>query len=185
MLDLCIFLSWFRQDKFGESNIMDRGLITNMWLFASQDVNCWTGVVWNTCGLLWCFYQLFGLSFWRHPFTAEDLLVCTWCNAKFMQICSDEETNSSTVILDGLRVSKLLSNSNFRVNYFFKSFLENCKKRPHCIPKVMFQPSKSLSLSTAAWEGRAAVLHRLWNHRQEIYHDYSSLLNKKWILFIF
>ncbi len=24
------------------------------------------------CGLLWCFYQLFGLSFWRHPFTAED-----------------------------------------------------------------------------------------------------------------
>ncbi len=30
---------------------------------------------WITCGLLWCFYQLFGLSFWRHPFTAEDQLV--------------------------------------------------------------------------------------------------------------
>ncbi len=27
------------------------------------------------CELLWCFYQLFGLSFWRHPFTAEDPLV--------------------------------------------------------------------------------------------------------------
>ncbi len=27
------------------------------------------------CGLLWCFHQLFGLSFWRHPFTAEDPLV--------------------------------------------------------------------------------------------------------------
>ncbi len=29
------------------------------------------------CGLLWCFYKLFGLilSFWRHPFTAGDLLV--------------------------------------------------------------------------------------------------------------
>ncbi len=22
----------------------------------------------ESCGLLWCFYQLFGLSFWRHPF---------------------------------------------------------------------------------------------------------------------
>ncbi len=30
------------------------------------------------CGLLWCFYQLFGLSFWRHPFTAEDPLLSKW-----------------------------------------------------------------------------------------------------------
>ncbi len=32
-------------------------------------------MVWITCGLLWCFYQLFGLSFWRHPFTAEHTLL--------------------------------------------------------------------------------------------------------------
>ncbi len=51
-------------------------------LFTSQDVNWWTGMVWITCGLLWCFYQLFGLSFWRHPFTAEDPLVSKWCDAK-------------------------------------------------------------------------------------------------------
>ncbi len=25
------------------------------------------------CGLLWCFYQLFGLVCWWHPFTAKDL----------------------------------------------------------------------------------------------------------------
>ncbi len=40
-------------------------------IFPSQEVNWWTGVV------LWIvvmFYQLFGLSFWRHPFTAEDPL---------------------------------------------------------------------------------------------------------------
>ncbi len=55
----------------------------------SQDFNGWTGVVW--CGLLWCFYQLFGLSFWRHPFTPEDPLVSMQCNAKFLQICSDEK----------------------------------------------------------------------------------------------
>ncbi len=49
----------------------------------------------GSCGLLWCFYQLFGLSFWRHPFTAEDQFMSKWCNAKFLQICSDKERNSS------------------------------------------------------------------------------------------
>ncbi len=50
------------------------------------------GLEWS--GLLWCIYQLFGLSFWRHPFTAEDPLVSKWCNATFLQICSHEQTNS-------------------------------------------------------------------------------------------
>ncbi len=59
-------------------------------------VNWWTGVVWITCGLLWCVYQQFGLSFWRHPFTAEDPLVSKSCNDTFLQICSHKETNSST-----------------------------------------------------------------------------------------
>ncbi len=48
------------------------------------------------CGLLWCFYQLFGLSFWRHPFTAEDVLMNMRCNATFLQISSDKESNSSS-----------------------------------------------------------------------------------------
>ncbi len=35
---------------------------------------------------------------WWHPFTAdsEDQLVGKWCKAKFLQICSHEEINSST-----------------------------------------------------------------------------------------
>ncbi len=33
----------------------------------------------------------FKLSFWRHPFTAEDPLGSKWCNAKFLKICSDKE----------------------------------------------------------------------------------------------
>ncbi len=41
------------------------------------------GLEW--CGLLWCLYQLFGLSFWRHPFTAEDPLLGKWCSATFLQ----------------------------------------------------------------------------------------------------
>ncbi len=54
--------------------------LTNMQLFASLT----DGLEW--CGLLWCFYQLSGLSFWRHPFTAEHPLVSKWWNATFLQI---------------------------------------------------------------------------------------------------
>ncbi len=39
------------------------------------------------------------LSFWRHPFTADDQLVFKWCIATFLQICSDEETNVSTHVV--------------------------------------------------------------------------------------
>ncbi len=39
------------------------------------------------CWLSWCFYQLFGLG--THS------LVNKWCNANFLQICSDKETNVS------------------------------------------------------------------------------------------
>ncbi len=66
------------------------------------------GLEW--CGLLWCLYQMFGLSFWRHPFTAENQLVSKWCNATFFQISSDEETNSSTSSM----------------NYFFKLTQFSC-----------------------------------------------------------
>ncbi len=63
--------------------------LTNMQLFTSQDNNWWTGVVWISCGLLWCLD-------WRHPFTTEDPLVNKRIKAKFLQTSSDEETNSST-----------------------------------------------------------------------------------------
>ncbi len=82
--------------------MMDLFLI-NTQLLSSQDVNWWTGVVWITCGLLWCFYQLFGLSFWRHPFTAEHPLVSKWCNATFLQIWWRNK-----FMLDGLRIRTIL-----------------------------------------------------------------------------
>ncbi len=49
-----------------------------------------------TWGLLWYFDQLFELSFWRHPFTAEDPLVSMWCIASFLQIRSNYEIDSSS-----------------------------------------------------------------------------------------
>ncbi len=66
--------------------------ITNTQLFASQYID---GVMW--INLVDCDVFISCLdSFWRHPFTAEDPLVSKWCNAKFLQICYDEETNLST-----------------------------------------------------------------------------------------
>ncbi len=43
-----------------------------------------------------------------------------WCNAKFLQICSDEETNTSW---NDLRESKLSASFHFWVNYSFKKRL--------------------------------------------------------------
>ncbi len=80
--------------------IMDLFLI-NTQLLSSPDVNWWTGVVWITCGLLWCFYQLV-VSFWRHPFTAEHPLLRHWCNATFLQTWW---RNKLIYILDDLQVS--------------------------------------------------------------------------------
>ncbi len=93
-------LSCFWQEYFftRESIIMEMtfilarmNLTTDKQLFTSQDINWSTAV-----GLLWSFYQLFGLSFWWHTFTAEDPRVNKWCNATFLQIYSDEETNACT-----------------------------------------------------------------------------------------
>ncbi len=94
---LWIMVSYFGyKRRFKVKNILMMNLfLTNVHLLTSQDINWWTGVVWITCGLLWCFYQLFGLSFWRHPFTAEDPMVSKWFKATFLQVYSDEETKSS------------------------------------------------------------------------------------------
>ncbi len=42
------------------------------WTSILQDVNRWTGLVWITCGWLWCFYQLFGLVIDRYWFFITD-----------------------------------------------------------------------------------------------------------------
>ncbi len=70
-------------------------LLIQISIFSIEKAIIWIvdfGLEWISCGLLWCFHQLFRLSFWRHPFTAEDPLVSKWCNAKVLQICSREET---------------------------------------------------------------------------------------------
>ncbi len=101
----------------------------------SQDVNWWTGVVWITCGLLWCFYQLFGLSFWRHPFTAEHPLLSQWCRDTFLQIWW---RNKLILILDELRMSTFSANVYFWLNYYFNIWNSfKVKIRHHCFHCIM------------------------------------------------
>ncbi len=93
-MNFFIMDSYFGQTWWFENALMLDLFLANTQLFSSKYINWWTGVVWITCGLLWCFHQLFGLSFWRHPFTAEHPLLSKWWNDKLHQNCSDEETNS-------------------------------------------------------------------------------------------
>ncbi len=56
----CFVLFFVQKQRFEVKDVLMDLFLTNMHLFTSQDVNWWTGVVWITCVLLWCFYQLFG-----------------------------------------------------------------------------------------------------------------------------
>ncbi len=77
-----------------------------------------------TCGLLWCFYQLFELFSCRHPLTAEDQLVSKWYNAKFIQNWSNENTNSSTSWMAWGWINT--ASVHFWMNYPFK-----------CLPRLL------------------------------------------------
>ncbi len=68
-------------------------VITNMQLFTLQYViNWWNGVM----DCLWIIV-MFLSALWTNLDGTHSLpLVNTWCNAKFLQICFEEETNSST-----------------------------------------------------------------------------------------
>ncbi len=62
-------------------------VVTKLWICFLQTHRFSIHKTWidrlESCGLLSCFYQLFGFSW--HPFTAEDPLVSKWCNAKFFK----------------------------------------------------------------------------------------------------
>ncbi len=79
-----------------------------MYLLITNTIDPFTGVI--TCQLLGCFYQLFGLSFWRHPFTAEEPLMMQWYISP----------NLVTNILADLRVSTISFLGKFFGETFFK-----------------------------------------------------------------
>ncbi len=75
-----------------------------------------------------------GLSFWRHPFTAEDpLVVSKWCNAKFYLFWWKK-----LIHVDVLRISTFSANLHFWVKYSFKGRLSNFWK-----PMLIFEITKT------------------------------------------
>ncbi len=63
----------------------------------------------DLCGLLGRIYQLFGLILtapihWRGSIGEQVM----YCNATFLQICSDEQTNLSTSLMTGVIFQKIL-----------------------------------------------------------------------------
>ncbi len=79
--------------------------ITSMQLFTAQ-TNWWTGVV--------------RLSFWRHPFPAEDQLVSKWFNSKCIQICNEEKQS-----IPLRKIYNLYKCKSTLVKYIFVIFCEN------------------------------------------------------------
>ncbi len=90
---LCLEDSYFTQtQQFEVKNILIMNLfITNMQLFSSQDVNWWAGVMWIIVIFFSCLNS--------HYDGTHSLQRIHWqvmhCNVKFLQICSDEEANST------------------------------------------------------------------------------------------
>ncbi len=106
-------LLWIMYSYFSWKQWLEfKNILMDLFLTNRQDVNWWTEVVWITCGLLWCFYQLFGLSFWRHPFTTKDPLARKRWNDTFLQVWWRNKLN---YILDGLRLWKF--------SFFFLVFI--------------------------------------------------------------
>ncbi len=119
------YYSWFWPEATVHScTFVSCFLQTHTQLFASPDVNFRTGVLCIIWGLLWCFYQLFGLI----------LTAPTHCRGStFLQICSDEETNSST-----FWIFTFSANLHFWVNYPIKCNL-CCHKYLYIIFFNIFQ----------------------------------------------
>ncbi len=120
----------------------------------------------KSCGFLSCFYQLLGLSFWRHPFTVKDPLVSKWCNTKFLQIYSNEETN--IYILNGLRVCTFSGNCIWVTRFFnlwcflgtgFCLVTWECKDSRLLVPslwhKLKLAPDGSIIAHSCHWPGES------------------------------
>ncbi len=52
----CLICAYFSPDLDSEITFSQEK--AKLWI---EDINWWTAVLWITCVLLWCFYQLFGL----------------------------------------------------------------------------------------------------------------------------
>ncbi len=117
--------------NFLKNNTMDRGLILvkKQWFevlmfktfiicLLKQTAFHFSRDMWIAWGLLWCFYQLFGLSFWWHLFTVDDPLLSKLCNATFPHLFP---WNNKLIIIGWPENDTFSANFYFGLNYSFKA----------------------------------------------------------------
>ncbi len=115
------------------------------WTSILQDINWWTGLVWITCGWLWCFYQLFGLVIDRYWFFITDtdtdylyvyvpdnryaepiFIYCYKVQSKVSPFFSFSRLNNNKELLKiKIYVNILSSNYNNKNILFIKSIISN------------------------------------------------------------
>ncbi len=115
----------------------------------------------TACGLLWCFYQLFGFSFWQHPFTAEDPFVSKWCNNKFRKYCKVRIVNNILcwpyVITYSLAESCCWCSTHFilfccvsfHLPFLYEALYSNC----YCLCIFVDRKVENMTLLTLTWMG--------------------------------
>ncbi len=108
---------------------------------------------------MWCNYQLFELSSWRHPFTVEDLSVNKWCDAKFLIY------NSSTSW--GYYLIFFFANFHFvsKNGWLLDACCRSSLSSEHTTPSLMMLPLR--------WKKLSRILHI----------DEASCLDISWIAF--
>ncbi len=85
--------------------------------FASQDVNNW------------CFYQLFGLSFWRHPFTCRAVLRHWWkdtVSSGSVRLCNTDWESWKAVLVRNHTIISCYVWNNVAIVYILMLFYELC-----------------------------------------------------------
>ncbi len=128
------------------------------------------GLEW--CGLLWCFYQLFGLLFWRHPFTADDPLLSKWWSDEFLQIDSHEETNSFTSWMAWGRV------------HLQKVFIIDCSQRAWLIGDLINHNAESAILPDKQIRQESRLTSVDLNFKNCVYCRLSTVEIKYVLIFI-
>ncbi len=163
VLDL---ISHLQKQQFEVKNVLMMDLFLTNKLFTSQDVNRWTWVVWITCALFWCFYHRFQLSFWRHPFTAKDLLVSKWWDAELLHWALE------------------WVHFHFWMNYSFNGIIIQMytRKLRKCGPQKVFVIIwiQIFALQTATWLPFTAL--RPWRGSQDQYM-FTDYINCVWLAF--
>ncbi len=121
VLDLCILLSWFRQDFIFHLRKQCYEWSTCIWSYGFKLKTSWFV---HYKHVAFCFTRHL---FWWHPFIVEGPMVSKWCKSEEHILCSPNLfrwRNKLIYILYGLRLSNFGVNSSFKAKKVFKIIMQ-------------------------------------------------------------